>query len=172
MPDPEVMYSQQTKSKQAQPVVVPDPLFLFIFAGSIWQVPRTEKLEMWIQPEEVLLAGPLWISERANPFFILQRRRGHGRGGGLSGESTQPKKATFSPVQTTFDCGLMMAYLDSIKRFHTASLQRFFNREGGRYYVSINPFLLENELFEIHIDANAANGPHLQNDRKGCTGPL
>uniref|UniRef100_A0A4W6BK00 TBC1 domain family member 9B n=2 Tax=Lates calcarifer TaxID=8187 RepID=A0A4W6BK00_LATCA len=41
--------------------------------------------EMWIQPEEVLLAGALWVSERANPFFILQRRRGHGRGGGLSG---------------------------------------------------------------------------------------
>ncbi|XP_010767446.1 TBC1 domain family member 9B-like, partial [Notothenia coriiceps] len=40
---------------------------------------------MWIPPEEVLLAGPLWVSERANPFFILQRRRGHGRGGGLSG---------------------------------------------------------------------------------------
>uniref|UniRef100_A0A3Q3W9X4 TBC1 domain family member 9B n=1 Tax=Mola mola TaxID=94237 RepID=A0A3Q3W9X4_MOLML len=40
---------------------------------------------MWIQPEEVLLVGALWVSERANPFFILQRRRGHGRGGGLSG---------------------------------------------------------------------------------------
>nr|XP_061793342.1 TBC1 domain family member 9B-like [Nerophis lumbriciformis] len=40
---------------------------------------------MWIHPEEVLLAGPLWVSERANPFFILQKRRGHGRGGGLSG---------------------------------------------------------------------------------------
>ncbi|XP_038142595.1 TBC1 domain family member 9B [Cyprinodon tularosa] len=40
---------------------------------------------MWIEPEEVLLAGALWMSERANPFFILQRRRGHGRGGGLSG---------------------------------------------------------------------------------------
>ncbi|KAF1385168.1 hypothetical protein PFLUV_G00127870 [Perca fluviatilis] len=38
---------------------------------------------MWIHPEEVLLAGPLWVSERANPFFILQRRRGHGRGGFL-----------------------------------------------------------------------------------------
>ncbi|XP_034399541.1 TBC1 domain family member 9B [Cyclopterus lumpus] len=40
---------------------------------------------MWIQPEEVLMAGALWVSERANPFFILQRRKGHGRGGGLSG---------------------------------------------------------------------------------------
>uniref|UniRef100_A0A8C6KEP3 TBC1 domain family member 9B n=1 Tax=Nothobranchius furzeri TaxID=105023 RepID=A0A8C6KEP3_NOTFU len=41
--------------------------------------------QMWIEPEEVLLVGALWVSERANPFFILQRRRGHGRGGGLSG---------------------------------------------------------------------------------------
>ncbi|XP_072315703.1 TBC1 domain family member 9B-like isoform X2 [Eucyclogobius newberryi] len=40
---------------------------------------------MWIEPEEVGLAAPLWVSERANPFFILQRRKGHGRGGGLSG---------------------------------------------------------------------------------------
>ncbi|KAK7916778.1 hypothetical protein WMY93_012539 [Mugilogobius chulae] len=40
---------------------------------------------MWVEPEEVALAAPLWVSERANPFFILQRRKGHGRGGGLSG---------------------------------------------------------------------------------------
>lgn len=53
---------------------------------------------MWIQPEEVLLAGALWVSERANPFFILQRRRGHGRGGGLSGESaTSPGSAAAVP---------------------------------------------------------------------------
>lgn len=49
---------------------------------------------MWIQPEEVLLAGALWVSERANPFFILQRRRGHGRGGGLSGECTRRVRVT------------------------------------------------------------------------------
>uniref|UniRef100_A0A8C6S5G9 Uncharacterized protein n=1 Tax=Neogobius melanostomus TaxID=47308 RepID=A0A8C6S5G9_9GOBI len=40
---------------------------------------------MWVEPEEVLLAAALWVSERANPFFVLQRRKGHGRGGGLSG---------------------------------------------------------------------------------------
>ncbi|XP_063784602.1 TBC1 domain family member 9B isoform X1 [Pseudophryne corroboree] len=40
---------------------------------------------MWLNPEEVLLANALWVTERANPFFILQRRRGHGRGGGLTG---------------------------------------------------------------------------------------
>nr|XP_015205426.1 PREDICTED: TBC1 domain family member 9B isoform X1 [Lepisosteus oculatus] len=40
---------------------------------------------MWIVPEEVLLANALWVSERANPFFILQRRKGHGKGGGFTG---------------------------------------------------------------------------------------
>ncbi|XP_061535289.1 TBC1 domain family member 9 [Phycodurus eques] len=37
---------------------------------------------MWVSPEEVLLAGALWITERANPYFILQKRKGHGGGGG------------------------------------------------------------------------------------------
>ncbi|KAJ3587618.1 hypothetical protein NHX12_011215 [Muraenolepis orangiensis] len=40
---------------------------------------------MWISPEEVLIANALWVSERANPFFILQRRKGHGKGGGITG---------------------------------------------------------------------------------------
>ncbi|XP_038052661.1 TBC1 domain family member 9-like isoform X2 [Patiria miniata] len=38
---------------------------------------------MWVRPEEVLLANALWITERANPYFVLQRRKGHG-GGGLA----------------------------------------------------------------------------------------
>lgn len=42
---------------------------------------------MWVSPEDVLLAGALWITERANPYFILQKRKGHGEGGGgLAGE--------------------------------------------------------------------------------------
>lgn len=42
---------------------------------------------MWVSPEEVLLAGALWITERANPYFILQKRKGHGgEGGGLAGK--------------------------------------------------------------------------------------
>ncbi|XP_068933747.1 TBC1 domain family member 9B isoform X1 [Petaurus breviceps papuanus] len=40
---------------------------------------------MWLSPEEVLVANALWVTERANPFFLLQRRRGHGKGGGLTG---------------------------------------------------------------------------------------
>ncbi|KAA8594689.1 hypothetical protein FQN60_011824 [Etheostoma spectabile] len=43
---------------------------------------------MWVSPEDVLLAGALWITERANPYFILQKRKGHGDGGGgLAGTS-------------------------------------------------------------------------------------
>ncbi|XP_026150385.1 TBC1 domain family member 8 [Mastacembelus armatus] len=35
---------------------------------------------MWLKPEEVLLknALKLWVTERSNDFFLLQRRRGHG----------------------------------------------------------------------------------------------
>lgn len=45
---------------------------------------------MWVNPEEVLLANALWVTERANPYFILQRRKGHGGdggGGGLAGKA-------------------------------------------------------------------------------------
>ncbi|XP_032079892.1 TBC1 domain family member 9 isoform X3 [Thamnophis elegans] len=40
---------------------------------------------MWVNPEEVLLANALWITERANPYFILQKRKGHGGDGGSGG---------------------------------------------------------------------------------------
>ncbi|XP_052243499.1 TBC1 domain family member 9-like isoform X1 [Dreissena polymorpha] len=39
---------------------------------------------MWVKPEEVLLTTALWVTERANPYFLLQRRKGYG-GGGLTG---------------------------------------------------------------------------------------
>ncbi|KAG6937134.1 TBC1 domain family member 8B [Chelydra serpentina] len=44
--------------------------------------------EMWLKPEEVLLksALKLWVLERSNRYFVLQRRRGYGEdGGGLAG---------------------------------------------------------------------------------------
>ncbi|CAM4614702.1 unnamed protein product [Lepidochelys olivacea] len=43
---------------------------------------------MWLKPEEVLLksALKLWVLERSNRYFVLQRRRGYGEdGGGLAG---------------------------------------------------------------------------------------
>lgn len=56
---------------------------------------------MWVNPEEVLLANALWITERANPYFILQRRKGHagdgGGGGGLAGKDPRPVGAGGGP---------------------------------------------------------------------------
>ncbi|XP_072542784.1 TBC1 domain family member 8 [Salminus brasiliensis] len=39
---------------------------------------------MWLTPEEVALknALKLWVTERSNDYFVLQRRRGHGDTGG------------------------------------------------------------------------------------------
>ncbi|XP_016895381.2 TBC1 domain family member 8 [Cynoglossus semilaevis] len=39
---------------------------------------------MWLKPEEVVLknALKLWVTERSNDFFLLQRRRGHGESTG------------------------------------------------------------------------------------------
>ncbi|XP_023687547.2 TBC1 domain family member 8 [Paramormyrops kingsleyae] len=39
---------------------------------------------MWLNPEEVLLknALKLWVTEKSNTYFLLQRRRGHGHSGG------------------------------------------------------------------------------------------
>ncbi|KAK9700703.1 Rab-GTPase-TBC domain [Popillia japonica] len=39
---------------------------------------------MWIKPEEVLLANPLWETEHSSKYFVLQRRKGHGKSKGLS----------------------------------------------------------------------------------------
>lgn len=36
---------------------------------------------MWVKPVEVLIANALWTTERANPYFVLQRRKGHGTKG-------------------------------------------------------------------------------------------
>ncbi|CAG2100341.1 unnamed protein product [Medioppia subpectinata] len=36
---------------------------------------------MWIKFEEVLIANAFWVTERANPYFVLQRRKGHGTRG-------------------------------------------------------------------------------------------
>ncbi|XP_049811575.1 TBC1 domain family member 9 isoform X1 [Schistocerca nitens] len=39
---------------------------------------------MWVKPQEVLLANALWVTEQANLYFLLQRRKGHGKSKGLS----------------------------------------------------------------------------------------
>lgn len=45
---------------------------------------RRRAAAMWLQPEEVLLKSALrlWVTQRSSGYFVLQRRRGHGEGGG------------------------------------------------------------------------------------------
>uniref|UniRef100_A0A672NUZ3 TBC1 domain family member 9 n=1 Tax=Sinocyclocheilus grahami TaxID=75366 RepID=A0A672NUZ3_SINGR len=53
---------------------------------------------MWVNPEEVLLASALWMTERANPYFILQKRKGHGDGGGgLAGKAIKTSNEMHDP---------------------------------------------------------------------------
>lgn len=57
---------------------------------------------MWLNPEEVLLknALKLWVTERTNDFFLLQRRRGHGEPTGrITGRGIQ-NKHTNKPKKT------------------------------------------------------------------------
>jgi hypothetical protein len=36
---------------------------------------------VWIKPEFLLVSQPFWVNDAANPFFLLQRRKGHGTKG-------------------------------------------------------------------------------------------
>ncbi|XP_037074435.1 LOW QUALITY PROTEIN: TBC1 domain family member 9-like [Pollicipes pollicipes] len=36
---------------------------------------------MWVKPQEVLIANALWVVERSNQYFVLQKRKGHGTRG-------------------------------------------------------------------------------------------
>lgn len=64
---------------------------------------------MWVNPEEVLLANALWITERANPYFILQRRKGHsgdgGGGGGLAGKDLRVGAGSSAAPPAVLGCG-------------------------------------------------------------------
>ena len=35
---------------------------------------------MWVKPHEILLGNALWVVEYANPYFVLQKRKGRGSG--------------------------------------------------------------------------------------------
>ncbi|XP_072482579.1 TBC1 domain family member 8B isoform X2 [Notamacropus eugenii] len=80
---------------------------------------------MWLKPEEVLLknALKLWLLERANDYFVLQRRRGHGEEGGGSGGLT----------------GLLVGTLDSVldSSAKVAPFRILHQTPGSQVYWSI-----------------------------------
>ncbi|XP_020822946.1 LOW QUALITY PROTEIN: TBC1 domain family member 8B [Phascolarctos cinereus] len=80
---------------------------------------------MWLKPEEVLLknALKLWLLERANDYFVLQRRRGYGEEGGGSGGLT----------------GLLVGTLDSVldSTAKVAPFRILHQTPGSQVYWSI-----------------------------------
>ena len=71
---------------------------------------------MLVQPKEILVSGPLWVMERANPYFILQRRKGRGKG--------------FS--------ALFVGTLDSVREVKPASYRILHQAEGSEVYLLVS----------------------------------
>uniref|UniRef100_A0A3Q3LBM5 TBC1 domain family member 8B n=1 Tax=Labrus bergylta TaxID=56723 RepID=A0A3Q3LBM5_9LABR len=68
---------------------------------------------MWLKPEEILLknAFKLWVTEKDNEYFVLQRRRGYGEGGGgLTGNVNGVVFTSWAP------CGTLDTMLDSTSK--------------------------------------------------------
>lgn len=66
------------------------------WAGRLWgdvsRAAGSRTAVMWLKPEEVLLKNALrlWVTQRSSCYFVLQRRRGHGEGGGrLTGKDAE-----------------------------------------------------------------------------------
>ena len=63
---------------------------------------------MWLKPEEVLLknALKLWVTQKSSCYFILQRRRGHGEGGGrLTGKGRAGAGGRIGRARTSLPAG-------------------------------------------------------------------
>lgn len=80
---------------------------------------------MWIAPREVLLANALWVTERANIYFILQRRKGHG------------DRGISSMIVNTFDTVLdSSAKLTPYRILHqTPNSEVSYQVASGQYWI-------------------------------------
>lgn len=78
---------------------------------------------MLVLPKEILVSGPLWVTERANMYFILQRRKGRGRG--LS--------------------ALIVGTLDSVREVKPPPYRILHQAEGSEIYVLISECLTSQE---------------------------
>ena len=78
---------------------------------------------MWVQPKELLMPGPLWVTERANMYFILQRRKGRSGKGGLSAlivgtldSVRETRPPTYRSALFQISCYSAANYLDTITK--------------------------------------------------------
>ena len=72
---------------------------------------------MLVHPKEVLVSGPLWVTERANLHFIMQRRKGS-RGQGFT--------------------SLFVGTIDSVRESKPTPYRILHQAEGSEVFVLIS----------------------------------
>ena len=81
---------------------------------------------MLVTPKELLVSGPLWVTERANMFFVLQRRKG--RGGGFS--------------------ALLVGTIDSVRESKPPPYRILHRAEGSEVYYLVSESMTSHESLE------------------------
>lgn len=80
---------------------------------------------MWVPPKELLVAGPLWVTERANMNFILQRRKGRSGRGGLS--------------------ALIVGTIDSVRETRPPTYRILHQAEGSEVFLLVSESMTSQE---------------------------
>lgn len=86
---------------------------------------------MWVNPDEVLLASALWMTERANPYFILQKRKGHGDGGGGLAGKAMITESTACMLGVIYDDSLCTGVFHSCLYSHVDACWFWSRRVNG-----------------------------------------
>ncbi|XP_045785800.1 TBC1 domain family member 9 isoform X2 [Maniola jurtina] len=81
---------------------------------------------MWVKPQEVFLKTPLWDSDETTLYFVLQRRKGHGKSKGLS--------------------SLLVGTLDSVRDTKPAPYRILHQTPNSEIYYVISTALTEQEI--------------------------
>ena len=86
---------------------------------------------MWVHPIEILVSGPLWVTERANMHFVLQRRKGRSGKGGLS--------------------AIIVGTLDSVRETKPPPYRILHQAEGSEVYHLISECMSSKEALSDWI---------------------
>ncbi|XP_061383565.1 TBC1 domain family member 9 isoform X3 [Danaus plexippus] len=81
---------------------------------------------MWVKPQEVYLKTPLWDSDETTLYFVLQRRKGHGKSKSLS--------------------SLLVGTLDSVRDTKPAPYRILHQTPNSEIYYVISTALTEQEI--------------------------
>ncbi|XP_073944241.1 TBC1 domain family member 8/9 isoform X2 [Choristoneura fumiferana] len=81
---------------------------------------------MWVKPQEVFIKTALWDSDETTLYFVLQRRKGHGKSAGLS--------------------SLLVSTLDSVRDTKPAPYRILHQTPNSEIYYVISSALTEPEI--------------------------